>query len=195
MERNARQERRGGWWRTGLFFCLGNAAEIISCLGLVTTICVVCLNVLLRYCFSRSLSWAEEISVLGFSCVIFIGSAAAYRRHMHVGIDFVVNLLPASLNAVIGHAVAAFLLCFNSYIAWLAWTYSVESWEKPTSILFIPYFFVNIPICIGFALMAGYAARDLLSRLRRHSGTEGRGEDATDGKGGENDGEGRGAAT
>lgn len=170
MDCNAGCGRRGGGWKSALFFCFGNFAEIVSCLGLLTTICVVCLNVLLRYCFSRSISWAEEISVLGFSCVIFIGSAAVYRRHMHVGIDFVVNLLPAFLRAVIEYAVAAFLLCFNCYIAWLAWVYSVESWEKPTSILFIPYFFVNIPICIGFALMACYAARDLAVRLRRSFG-------------------------
>ncbi len=149
-----------------LLFAARHFEEIISCAGMSIIIVVVTLNVLLRYFLSKSIPWAEEVAVIGFSCVIFIGSAAVYKRHMHVGIDFLVGLAPRPVQAVINYLTGVFLLVFNGYITYLAWIYSVESWDKPTSILFIPYFFVNIPICIGFASMSVYALLDLVRRHR-----------------------------
>ena len=145
---------------------LKNFEEVISCLGLVLIIVVVTVNVVLRYFFARSIAWAEEVSVIGFSCVIFIGSAAVYKRNMHVGIDFVVNLLPDLWQRMISVATKVFLLVFTAYVTYLGWIYSVEAWDKPTSILFIPYFFINFPICIGFASMAVYSLLDCLALLK-----------------------------
>ena len=143
-----------------------NFEEIISCAGMCVVLIVVTINVMLRYFLSRSIPWAEEISVIGFSCVIFIGSAAVYKRNMHVGIDFIIGLLPRPAQAALTFLTHVFLFVFNCYITYLAWVYSVESWEKPTSILSIPYFFVNIPICIGFASMSVYAFLNLARRFR-----------------------------
>lgn len=148
-------------------FVLRNWEEIIGCIGMSVIIVVISLNVFLRYFFNNSIPWAEEISVIGFSCVIFIGSAAVFKRHMHVGIDFVVGLLPDWLRSAVNYATSVFVLVFTAYITYLGWIYSVESWDKPTSILYIPYFFVNIPICIGFASMTVHGALDLFARFRR----------------------------
>ncbi len=144
---------------------LGNFEEIVSSAGMCLIIVVVSLNVFLRYFANKSIAWAEEISVIGFSCVIFIGSAAVFKRHMHVGIDFLVSLLPAGVRSVLSFIVGVFVLIFNAFITYLGWIYAVESWDKPTSILHIPYFFVVIPICIGFASMTVYAALDLKKRI------------------------------
>ena len=148
-------------------FLLKNFEEIIGCVGMCVIIAVISLNVFLRYFFSKSIPWAEEVAVIGFSCVIFIGSAAAFKRHMHVGIDFLVGLLPPRARAAVSMATSIFVLAFNAYITYLGWIYTCESWDKPTSILFIPYSFVVVPICIGFASMTVYAAMDLIARLRR----------------------------
>ena len=145
---------------------LKNFEEVVSCLGLVLIIVVVTINVTLRYFFARSIAWAEEVSVIGFSCVIFIGSAAVYKRNMHVGIDFVVNLLPALWQRILFIVTKLFLLVFTAYVAYLGWIYSMAAWDKPTSILFIPYFFINFPICVGFASMAVYSLIDCVALLR-----------------------------
>ena len=153
---------------------LRNWEEIISGIGMVVIIAVISLNVFLRYFFNNSISWAEEISVIGFSCVIFIGSAAVFKRRMHVGIDFVVGLLPNRARMAVSFATSVFTVFFCSYISYLGWIYSVASWEKPTSILHIPYFFVNIPICIGFISMTVHAIMDVCVyfRAKPKSGTD-----------------------
>ena len=162
------QENNAGRRVTPLWL-LKNFEEIISCLGLVLIIVVVSINVTLRYFFARSIAWAEEVSVIGFSCVIFIGSAAVYKRNMHVGIDFVVNMLPTVVRRIIFIGTRLFLLVFTAYVAYLGWIYSMEAWDKPTSILFIPYFFINIPICIGFASMAVHSLLGCLALLKGRS--------------------------
>ncbi len=154
------------WPKITPLWLLKNIEEVISCLGLVLIIVVVAINVTLRYFFANSIAWAEEISVLGFSCVIFIGSAAVYKRNMHVGIDFVVNLLPTPLRKAVFALTRIFLLVFTGYVTYLGWVYANEAWDKPTSILFIPYFYINFPICLGFASMAFYSFVDFLKLLR-----------------------------
>lgn len=151
-----------------LLFAVKNIEEIVSCIGMGIIIIVVSINVVLRYLFSRSMPWTEEVSVICFSCVIFLGSAAVHKRGMHVGIDFVVNLLPEKLRNAVAFATRVFLTLFMGWVAWLGWVYAIESWEKPTSILFIPYFFVNIPICLGFASMTIYSAIGLARAVGRH---------------------------
>jgi len=147
-------------------FLLKNFEEIISCTGMCVIIAVISFNVFLRYFLNKSIPWAEEIAVIGFSCVIFIGSAAVFKRRMHVGIDFLVTLLPEKWRSALSFGVGVFALVFNAYITYLGWIYAYESWDKPTSILLIPYFFVVIPICIGFASMTAYSVLDLAARLQ-----------------------------
>ncbi len=156
--------------RITLLWLVKNFEEVISCLGLLLIIVVVSINVALRYFFASSIAWAEEVSVIGFSCVIFIGSAAVYKRNMHVGIDFIVNMLPTVARKIVFVTTKIFMLVFTLYVTYLGWIYSIEAWDKPTSILYIPYFFINIPICIGFASMAYYSLRECIALLqgRRH---------------------------
>ncbi len=165
--------------RDGLpLFIVKNFEEIISCIGMSVIIVVVSINVMLRYLFARSISWTEEIAVIGFSCVIFLGSAAVYKRGVHVGIDFVVNCLPDKLREAICFLTMVFLLLFNGWLTYLGWIYSVESWEKPTSILFIPYFFVNFPICLGFASMTVYSVLKLRAYCKNRAAAKRAGEGA-----------------
>ena len=155
--------------KTGLRFLVRNWEEIISCIGMCVIIGVISLNVGLRYFFNASIAWAEEVSVIGFSCVIFIGSAVVFKRHMHVGIDFAVNLLPGPARAALNYVTSVFVILFCAYITYLGWIFSIEAWNKPTHILFLPYFFVNIPICLGFASMTFYGVRDLVLRHRKRN--------------------------
>lgn len=159
-----------------LWFLIRNIEEIIGCIGMCVTILVVSVNVALRYLFSQSMSWTEEVAVIGFSCVIFLGSAAVYKRGVHVGIDFVVNCLPENIRRAIAFLTLVFLMVFNGWLTYLGWVYAVESWEKPTSILFIPYFFVNLPICLGFGSMTVYSVVKLVAAVRGRAARGGDGE-------------------
>lgn len=55
---------------------------------------IVTVNVFARYVLQIGLIWAEEVTILLFVWVVFLGSYAAYRRRAHLAITFVVDRLP-----------------------------------------------------------------------------------------------------
>lgn len=153
--------------RNSLFWlAITHLDDIVGCLGLTVTLVVVSANVFLRYFLSSALPWVEEIATMGFAYAIFIGAAAVYKRHMHIGIDLIVNLLPKSGAKAVNFLVSAFIFVFSVFIVYLGWINAVEAWEKPTAYLKIPYFFINISIPVGFAYISAYSARDLIMLIQ-----------------------------
>lgn len=150
-----------------LKFIVLNFEEIIAGAGLVITILAIAFNVVMRYFFSNSQNWAEEIATLGFAWVVFVGAAAVYKRNMHIGIDAVVNILPAGIRSALDVSLNVFLVVLNAYLTYLSLVFSIEAWVKPTHILLIPYTFVDLSATVGFSFMTVHAAADLVEKLRR----------------------------
>lgn len=134
----------------------------IALAGACTTTFV---NVIVRYFFTRFvLVGAEELTTLFVSWTIFVGAAAGYKAKMMFGIDVLVNLFPKAVQRVIGVLVDLVVLTTASYVAYLSWNFSNAAWIRTTSNLSIPYFWLDIPICIGFAMIAFYTLTDLIRR-------------------------------
>ena len=47
----------------------------------------------MRYVFSMSFLWGEELSLFAFIWSVFLGAAVGVRRHIHLGFDFLPELL------------------------------------------------------------------------------------------------------
>lgn len=90
----------GAFWRNPLCKAVNrlNAIASWACygfLGIITT--VICVQVFLRFVLSRPTSWSEEIALL---CLIWFGLLAiaiGIRRHEHVAITFLRDMLPMPL--------------------------------------------------------------------------------------------------
>ena len=72
---------------------------IIAQLSILAMIVIVTLTVVLRYCFSTGLSWAEEVPRLLVTVFAFMACAIGVRDHMHVSVDAVYNRFPAGGRA------------------------------------------------------------------------------------------------
>ncbi|MDO8694857.1 MAG: TRAP transporter small permease subunit, partial [Sheuella sp.] len=55
-------------------------------------------QVFLRYVFGKSLSWSEELALLGFAWVIVITTAIGIRRMSHARMDLIIEVLPKGLH-------------------------------------------------------------------------------------------------
>ena len=84
-----------------LWTVLLNLDAIITAVTLTLATIIVNLNVLMRYFLSRPLFWGEEVATGLFVWTVFIGSAYAYRKHAHLGVDILVNALPAKIRSVV----------------------------------------------------------------------------------------------
>lgn len=72
---------------------------IIAQLSILAMIVIVTLTVVLRYCFSTGLSWAEEVPRLLVTVFAFMACAIGVRDHMHVSVNAVYNRFPAGGRA------------------------------------------------------------------------------------------------
>ena len=80
---------------------------------------------------------------------------------MHYGIDVFVNMLPEAgqrVMEIVTHVIIVVLCC---YVIYLDVSFSLAAWTRTTIYWHIPYFFVDIPIAIGFFFILIFALMDL----------------------------------
>jgi len=77
---------------------LGNIVEWASMGFVVALAVVVFLQVFNRFVLKAPLAWSEDLAMLLFQWVVFLGAAIGVRRLRHFGIDLVVKKLPARMR-------------------------------------------------------------------------------------------------
>ncbi|MBT8115476.1 MAG: TRAP transporter small permease [Arenicella sp.] len=147
---------------------LQNFEEIICGLFLVTMIALVILNVFLRYLFSYSIFWAEEVATICFVWCVFIGASATYKHKMDIGIDLLVKKTPPAIEKSIRFVVTLILLVLNGYIFYMAIVFTSIAWVKPTAVLGVSSAVVNSALIIGFGLITLHTIRFLYRDTVEH---------------------------
>ncbi|MDR2528670.1 MAG: TRAP transporter small permease [Synergistaceae bacterium] len=66
--------------------------ESFIAIALLCSTAVLFLNVVLRYVFSKSLTWAEEFIRYSMIWISFIGSAACFKKGIHFGVDLILRV-------------------------------------------------------------------------------------------------------
>jgi TRAP-type C4-dicarboxylate transport system permease small subunit len=84
-------------------------------------------QVFLRYVFGKSLSWSEELALLGFAWVVVITTAIGVRRMTHARMDLMLNVLPVSLHKWLEKLIALLLFALGLFIAYAGWGYFQET--------------------------------------------------------------------
>lgn len=86
--------------------------EALIAFALAVMVVLVFGNVVLRYGFNSGLTVSEEVSRWLFIWMTFLGAVVAMREHGHLGVDMVVQALPAwgkKACLVISHLVMLFV--------------------------------------------------------------------------------------
>ena len=148
--------------------------------GATLTVCVVLvnLNVIFRYFLNNPIKWTDEVVTSLFIWTVFMGSAYAHRKHAHLGVDIVVNLVPAGPRKVIEfimdilQILILVLLTYISaqYVCALIWKrgivfqvvdgalkYVGQVKYTYTDTLRIPKWYTGIAVPLGFGLSLIYA--------------------------------------
>ena len=102
---------------------LTNLDAIITATTLSICVVLVNANVIMRYFFNSPIRWAEEVVTSLFVWTVFIGSAYAYRKHSHLGVDILVNLMPPKMKAVVKAAMSVVELGVLTMLTWISSEY------------------------------------------------------------------------
>ena len=133
---------------------LKNLDAYIAGAMMIVTIVLVVVNVITRKLFNYIIIWSEEVATSCFVYSVFIG---AYRKHQHVGVDLLVERLPAGARRAVHLITSALLVVINGYITVLSVQFIQSSWIKRMPITKLPSSVVNTALVIGFGLMTIYS--------------------------------------
>ena len=130
---------------------------IVSALGLLAMIGVICYEVFARYVFNAPTSWVSEIAAYLLVAVAFLGLAAAQREGSHIQVELLLGMLPEKAAAEL-QLVANWLGFFVAVLfAWQAASFTAGEYVGGAlswGLLATPQWLPQVPIGIGFVLFA-----------------------------------------
>ncbi|MCP4491690.1 MAG: TRAP transporter small permease [Gammaproteobacteria bacterium] len=94
---------------------------IAACLGLMTLITFA--NVIARYLFNSNILWALELTVFLFAWLVLMGSSYAVKKHIHIGVDVVVNMVSPGARKVMALISVSACLTFAALLLIGSWNY------------------------------------------------------------------------
>lgn len=153
--------------RKGMFkTILLNFGEIISGTFLIIATVIVIINIFLRYVMKTGIYWSEEVVTGLFVWAVFIGSAAGFKRHKHIGVDFLVSKLPDGIRKVVNIIVDIILILINGYLSYLSVIYVKSSYLKPTPVLGISSVWISSSLVVSLFLMTIYSIIFLINTIQ-----------------------------
>uniref|UniRef100_C5CZC5 TRAP transporter small permease protein n=1 Tax=Variovorax paradoxus (strain S110) TaxID=543728 RepID=C5CZC5_VARPS len=100
---------------------LTRCLEIVMVLCMVVMLAMVFGNVLLRLFFNSGIDLSEEIPRYAFVWMTFLGAIVGMRRRAHLGVDMLVQALPALGRRICWGISQAVMLVCCGYIVYGTW--------------------------------------------------------------------------
>ncbi|MFY0660184.1 MAG: TRAP transporter small permease [Shimia sp.] len=79
-------------------------------LGMMTLITFA--NVIARFGFNSNILWALEATVFLFAWLVLLGASYAVKKHAHLGVDVIINMVSPAAARIIGLIAAAACLAY-----------------------------------------------------------------------------------
>ena len=90
-------------------------------LGVMTLVTFA--NVVARYVFNANILWALELTVFLFAWLALLGACYAVKKGAHLGVDALIDILPAGPRRVFGLIAVAVCIVFSFLLLKGAWDY------------------------------------------------------------------------
>lgn len=138
---------------------LGGAILFTSLLLLV--------NVILRYIFSHSIYWAEELVRYLMVWVIFLGSSQVAKHEGHITVDILHRAVGPGVKVFLDYLVNIVAILFCLVLAYYSYhqTMRVYSSQQISPALELPMWLTYLSIPLGSALMAVRYLVHLFNRM------------------------------
>lgn len=143
--------------------CLSMIENAVIILGLSAMFLILLAQVIMRYVFSRPLTWSEEAARFIFVYVSFIGISYAYRQKGHIRMEVVVNLFPQAVRCGLEVLINLGTIALFCYMIPFSFRFiGIQAGVKATA-THIPMSIVYTALPLGMALSC---VRLLISSLR-----------------------------
>jgi len=138
----------------------------IGVAGLVLLISAVLYQVVGRYVFNDSPTWAESGAVLLVLYVTMLGMAVGVRDAGHIGLESLLVLAPEALRLKMELLIQALVLLFGVVMAYNCGLLAQSVWAYKIPTLGISEAFKYIPPAMAGALVALFSLEHIIALLR-----------------------------
>jgi TRAP-type C4-dicarboxylate transport system permease small subunit len=154
-------------WLTLLSARLSRGVLHLACACLAALGVVVIYGVVMRYVFNASQPYVEQVALLMVISVAMFGAAAGARESGHIGLDSVVQLLPARVQAAVHATVELLILAFAVLLFWGSWHMATSTWHDTIPTLGISEAFRYLPPIVAAVLIAIFSIEHHATQLLR----------------------------
>ncbi len=143
-----------------------NLIEAISAFAVVALAVIVFLQVFNRFILKTPLAWSEDLAMLLFQWVVFLGAAVGVKRMRHFGIELVVRRLPerarhaVELLTPVVMAIVALVMIFQG------WTLLTFNLRRTYPTMDLTYTWAFLPIPLAGVLILAYLVQLEIRRWR-----------------------------
>jgi TRAP-type C4-dicarboxylate transport system permease small subunit len=146
-------------------------------LGLIVFVWVMLVNVsiLTRYIFKIAIPWNEELTVLLFNWIIFIGAAMASSSHGHITISILNDSLHGRNKKIIMLLQNLFFMVFVIVVCVQSWkiVFLQARTQQFTAILNIPVYLTTLSLSIGSVIWLAILFLDTVTLLKSETNNDG----------------------
>jgi C4-dicarboxylate transporter DctQ subunit len=142
---------------------IGFINQSIAAIGIAAGVAVAFGNVVARYAFDASLTWASELSVILFLWSAFFGAAYCFKKDAHIAVTIVLDLMPSKIAKamlVTSHTITIVFLLAVSYYGYHSLLLDIDLGETSVD-LDIDMWIIHLVIPVSFF----FGAYRVLERL------------------------------
>jgi TRAP-type C4-dicarboxylate transport system permease small subunit len=145
---------------------LANIVEWVSMAFVLALALIVFLQVFNRFVLKAPLAWSEDLAMLLFQWVAFLGAALGVKRARHFGIELVVKQLPAGLRRRVEQLVPFIVGLVALAMITEGWKLVELNRNRTYSSMDLSYTWTYLAIPVSGLLIILYLVQQGVGRLR-----------------------------
>jgi TRAP-type transport system small permease protein len=145
---------------------LSKICLVLAVIGLIAIILCVQWQVIGRYIFNDTPTWAEALALLLVLFVTAFGVAVGVRDAGHISLESMVSLLPDMWRHRVEVLIHVLVGTFGGLMVYGGWQWMVAKWGEKKPMLPVPDGIDYLPIVIAGALIVLFSIEHIVALLK-----------------------------
>ena len=155
-------------WYTALCAGLARASLMLAVALLIGVIVCVQWQVIGRYIFNDTPTWAEALALLLVLYMTSLGVAVGVRDAGHIGLESLATLLPEAFQRKLAIVVHLLVAAFGVLMAQSGWLWATGKWNEKKPMLGVPEGADYVPLVVAGVLIVLFCIEHIIALLRGH---------------------------
>jgi TRAP-type C4-dicarboxylate transport system permease small subunit len=149
-------------------FCaaLSKISLMLAVIGLLFVVLCVQWQVIGRYVFNDTPTWAEALAMLIVLFVTAFGLGVGVRDAGHIGMESLIVLLPEKWRLRLALLIHSLVAVFGFLMVQSGWMWASAKWQEKKPMLPVPDGIDYVPVIIAGALILIFSIEHIVALLR-----------------------------